>query len=332
MDKILVVGGAGYIGSHCVQELQKQGYSAVVIANVPLIPIDIGDKIVLPEVFRQHGPFAAVMHFASLIEVGVSVRDPLSFYRNNVANTVHLLENMVASGTRCLIFSSSAAVYGEPKYTPIDEEHPLQPINPYGHSKRMIEQIVSDCAKAYGICFASMRYFNAAGASPDGGIGEDHEPETHLIPRILKIALSLKNGEKVIPLQIFGSDYPTPDGTCIRDYIHVTDIALAHILAFQYLKHNKSSDFFNLGNGNGYSNQQVLETATRITQTTIPYEIAPRRSGDCAILIASAHKAREILGWYPQYPSLEQIISHAWQWHTQYPQGFASKKVVPGKD
>lgn len=333
MKKILVVGGAGYIGSHCVRELQRLGYPTVVldslitghrqaIHEVPLLPIDLQNTGEVKRALELHGPFAGVFHFASFIEVGKSVQDPLSFYRNNVSNTMSLLEAMVATRVPYLIWSSSAAVYGEPRYTPLDEQHPAGPINPYGQTKWMVENILGDCDKAYGIRSCSLRYFNAAGAHPTGDIGEDHHPESHLIPKILQVALAVKRGEKPAPVQIFGNDYATPDGTGVRDYIHVCDLALAHILALKYLEQGGSSDVFNLGNGQGYTVKQVLETCRQVSGVDIPSVTVARRSGDCAVLVASAAKITKVLGWQPQYPSLQDIVKHAWNWHLHHPQGF----------
>lgn len=333
MAKILVAGGAGYIGSHCVRLLGNKGYTVVVVDNlqhghresigdITFIQEDLANKERIGEIFCHQGPFEAVLHFAAFIEAGISVREPLTFYQNNVANSIFLLQNMVEFGCKCMIFSSSAAVYGEPQEIPIPEHHPLAPVNPYGWSKFMIEQILHDCGQAYGIRFACLRYFNAAGAHPHGDIGEDHHPESHLIPRILKTALSIQQGQTPAPLEIFGQDYPTPDGTCIRDYIHICDLAQAHILCLEYLLQGGTSEVFNLGNGCGYSVKEVLTTASKVTKMEIPYQVTGRRAGDPAILVASSAKIQKTTGWQPQYPQLVDIIDHAWQWHQRHPQGF----------
>lgn len=335
MDKVLVTGGAGYIGSHCVKELLQRGYQVVVVDNLACghrqaVPTqaylecqDLQDRQALLQVFRQQGPFAAVMHFAAFIEVDRSLREPLAFYQNNVANTINVLQSMAEAKVPHFIFSSSAAVYGEPCYTPIDENHPLTPVNPYGWSKRMVEAMLRDCARAYGISFCALRYFNAAGADPDGTIGEDHNPETHLIPRILKVALKVMAGQEAEPLAIFGNDYATPDGTCIRDYVHVQDLSQAHVLSLDYLKAGGDSQAFNIGTGSGYSVREVVNTVRSVTGIDIPVRELSRRAGDPSVLVASSEKIRRMLGWQPQYPGLSDIIAHAWNWHKRNPYGFA---------
>lgn len=315
---ILVVGGAGYIGSHMVDYLRQANLTPIVLDNLStghqeavldaeLIVGDIADSQLLDQVFIQH-EIAAVMHFASFIQVGESVRDPAIYYQNNVAATLNLLNAMLKHDVKKFIFSSTAAVYGEPQYTPIDEEHPIAPINPYGHSKRMVEQILQDYAHAYGLQFAILRYFNAAGADPVGKLKEQHEPETHLIPLILQAARDEKKA-----ITIFGRDYPTPGGTCVRDYIHVTDLCSAHLLALELLDSGKQSCIYNLGTGQGYSVQQVIDAARKVTQREIKVLEGNRRPGDPAILVANPSKAMRELNWQPKYPDLETIIEHAWQ-------------------
>jgi len=315
---ILVVGGAGYIGSHMVDILRQADLMPVIIDNLStghqeaalgseLIVGDIADLTLLQQVFAMHD-FSAVMHFASFIQVGESVKDPAKYYVNNVAGTLNLLNAMLQANVNKFIFSSTAAVYGEPLYIPIDEEHVIAPINPYGHSKRMVEQILEDYACAYGLQFVSLRYFNAAGADPAGKLAERHEPETHLIPLVLQAAQDKKR-----PITVFGRDYPTPDGTCVRDYIHVTDLCEAHLLALQALMAGKKSGIYNLGAGQGYSVQQVIDVARRVTQRDITVLEGDRRPGDPAILIANPKRAMQELNWQPKYTDLQAIIAHAWQ-------------------
>lgn len=315
--KILIVGGAGYIGSHMVGVLVRAGFQPIVLDNLStghrdavteaeFILGDIADCHLLDTLFMQHD-IAAVMHFASFIQVGESVQQPAKYYANNVCGTVTLLQAMLKHGVKHFIFSSTAAVYGEPQYTPIDESHPLRPVNPYGHSKRMIEQILEDFAHAYDFHFMSLRYFNAAGADPEGNLHERHEPETHLIPLILRAAKNPKQSIKV-----FGRDYPTPDGTCVRDYIHVVDLCSAHLLALNGLLNNRKGGFYNLGTGIGFSVQEVIDTASEVTEKAILVEDAPRRPGDPAILIADPRKAMQELQWQPQYSDLPTLIRHAW--------------------
>ena len=316
---ILVVGGAGYIGSHMVALLVEQGYHVVVydnlvsghadaVQNVELCVHDLADIHALKKVFSTDA-FTAVLHFAGFIQVGESVQDPAKYYQNNLINTLHLLETMRTFQVKHIIFSSTAAVYGEPHYTPLDIHHPLNPVNPYGKSKLMVEQVLQDYDRAYGIKYIALRYFNAAGADPQGRLGERHQPETHLIPLALQ-AVS-KRGQ---PLAIFGRDYPTFDGTCIRDYIHVTDLCQAHLLALQKLEQEPKSAVYNLGNGTGFSVQQVMNVVEQVTGQKIPLVDAPRRSGDAAILVADAVLAKQELGWQPQFSALEVIVQHAWNW------------------
>lgn len=315
--RILVVGGAGYIGSHMVLSLRQAGYETVVLDNLSkghrdavhdaeLIQADIADARVLHELFTQR-EFAAVMHFASFIEVGESVRLPIKYYQNNVAATLNLLESMLAHRIRHFIFSSTAAVYGEPRTDLIDETHALAPINPYGRSKWMVEQMIRDAAHSDGLNYAILRYFNAAGADPEGRAGERHDPESHLIPIVLQVAA----GERA-QITINGDQHATPDGTCVRDYIHVTDICHAHLLALQALLHGRGNLVCNLGTGRGHSILQVLESARRVTGHPIPSVIGPPREGDPATLVADPALAKKVLDWQPKYPDLDAIIGHAW--------------------
>lgn len=316
--KILVIGGAGYIGSHMVKQLGRQGCSVTTLDDLSSGHRDavlIGDFVqgsmadrALLDALLARG-FDAVMHFASFIQVGESVQHPDKYYRNNLVNTITLLDAMRAHGVRRFIFSSTAATFGEPHYTPIDERHPQQPINPYGRTKWMVEQLLGDYDKAYGIKSACLRYFNAAGADPEGQLGERHEPETHLIPLVLQAASGRRPH-----ISVFGRDYDTPDGTCIRDYIHIEDLCSAHWLALQSLIHGADSQAYNLGNGNGFSVQEVIDTAEQVTGCRIAVVDAPRREGDPARLVAEASLARDKLGWQPQYTDLATIIEHAWKW------------------
>jgi UDP-glucose 4-epimerase len=325
LPTILVTGGAGYIGSHAVLALKQQGYGVIVLDNlvygheeivsdvlqVPLIRGDISDRALLDEIFQTHN-ISAVMHFAAYAYVGESVTKPAKYYRNNVVGTLTLLEAMEAAGVKTIVFSSTCASYGIPETTPIPEEHPQNPINPYGYSKLMVEQIIKDFHVAYDLNYVIFRYFNAAGADPAGTIGEDHSPETHLIPLVLMAALGKRDN-----ITIYGTDYPTEDGSCIRDYIHVNDLADAHVLGLNYLLAGGSSEIFNLGNGNGFSVKEVIAEAKAITKTDFAVVEGERRPGDPPALIGSSIKARTILKWQPQYASLNAIISHAWQWHQQ---------------
>ncbi|MDQ2070142.1 UDP-glucose 4-epimerase GalE [Natronospira bacteriovora] len=322
MGTVLVTGGAGYIGSHNVKYLLERGHDVLVLDDlsggfrdaVPdrlLIEGNIGDIRLLDKVFTEHR-IDAVMNFASFIEVGASVKDPSSYFRNNLGNTLVLLDAMVRHGVKKLVFSSTAAIFGDPEYTPIDEAHPKAPINPYGRSKWLVEQLLTDYASAYGLQSVCLRYFNAAGADPDGELGERHEPETHLIPIVLQAASGRRES-----IAIFGEDYDTEDGTCVRDYIHVRDLAQAHWLALEYLEAHGRSAAFNLGNGNGYSIREVIETARRVTGRDFPVESGPRRAGDPAVLVADSRLAREELGWRPEHAELEEIIRHAWAWEQQ---------------
>jgi UDP-glucose 4-epimerase len=272
---------------------------------------DLGDPAVLEQVFRQY-PVRAVMHFAADSQVGESVRKPLEYYRNNVANTITLLQSMQQAGIQKFIFSSTAAVYGEPEHTPITESHPCSPTNPYGNTKLTVERMLYDASQASGLNYSVLRYFNAAGADAGGTIGERHQPETHLIPLVLQVA----TGEREA-ISIFGNDYPTPDGTCLRDYIHVSDLTRAHLLALESLLNGGGNTTFNLGNCTGYSVTQIIDTARQITGHPIPAVTASRRAGDPAILIADSARIRKALGWQPRYENIEDIIRSAWAWHQQ---------------
>jgi len=324
---ILVVGGAGYIGSHMCKYLAKHGYNPVVLDNLvygheeavkwgPFYKGSMENKDLLNHIFTNH-KIAAVMHFAAYCYVGESVMEPAKYYRNNVSNTSILLEEMVKCGINNFIFSSSCATYGEPIEIPITEKHPQNPVNPYGRTKLMVEQMLADFHHAYGLKHTCLRYFNAAGADPECEIGEDHRPETHLIPLILQAALGKKEA-----INIFGDDYPTPDGTCIRDYIHVYDLAQAHLLALEKLLNGFTKGQYNLGNGEGHSVKEVIKKASKITGQAIPVRITGRRPGDPAVLIGSSKRAIEAIGWKPQFADIETIIETAWKWHKNHPGGY----------
>lgn len=317
--KILVVGGAGYIGSHMVALLGESAHEVVTLDNLShgyrdavhygaFVEADLADKDALERLLSA-GAFDAVMHFASYIQVGESVVEPAKYYENNVSNTLNLLDAMVKHGVKHFIFSSTAAIFGEPEYTPIDELHPTLPINPYGRTKLYVEQILADYDRAYGLKSVCLRYFNAAGAHPDGSLGERHVPETHLIPLVLQAASGRRDA-----ISVFGRDYPTPDGTCVRDYIHVMDLCEAHLLALETLVEDGESAAYNLGNGNGFTVQEVIDSAMRVTGREITVVDAPRRDGDPAHLVADSTMAKRVLGWQPQYADLDSIIRHAWQW------------------
>lgn len=318
---VLVVGGAGYIGSHMVRRLQDQGLALLVLDDlssgfadaVPgaeLIVGDVADAALLDSIFATQ-PIDAVMHFASFIQVGESVVNPAKYYENNVAKTLVLLAAMVRHNVRSFIFSSTAAIFGNPISPAIDEQHPQSPINPYGRSKWMIEQLLQDYKLAYGLESVCLRYFNAAGAQPDANLGERHEPETHLIPLAIQAALGQGGA-----LKVFGSDYSTPDGTCVRDYVHVCDLASAHLLALEHLRAGGSSLRLNLGNESGYSVKQVLACVGEVVGKAVPHDVVGRRAGDPAVLVANSALARSTLGWRPQYPALGDIVAHAVAWHT----------------
>lgn len=320
---VLVTGGAGYIGSHTVQALEQEGYQVIIIDNLvyghkdlveknfkaELIHGDINDHQLLDKIFTTY-KIDAVIHFAAYAYVGESVSEPAKYYNNNVVGTVTLLDVMRKRGVSNIVFSSTCATYGVPKYVPIDEDHPQNPINPYGFSKLVIERVLKDYDLAYKIKSVVFRYFNAAGADPNGSLGEDHFPETHLIPLILQTASGQRS-----EIEIFGTDYDTPDGTCIRDYIHVSDLAAAHVLGLQHLLKNGESHSFNLGNGNGFSVKEVVNTTQKITGKKISIVEKERRVGDPPVLIGSSAKAQKVLGWQPKYTNLETIIEHAWCWH-----------------
>jgi UDP-glucose 4-epimerase len=318
--KILVVGGAGYIGSHMVKELLRSGHSVVTLDNLSnghrdllpggtFIQGNFGDAVLLDKMFSEH-QIDAVMHFAAYALVGESMENPLAYYRNNLAETMELINAMMRHNVMRFIFSSTAAVYGEPNEVPITENHPCNPTNPYGATKIAAERMFRDCDAAYGLKYINLRYFNAAGADESGEIGERHDPETHLIPLVLKVA----TGE-LESIKIFGTHYPTDDGTCIRDYIHVIDLAQAHLLALKTLLSGGESAVFNLGNSRGYSVREVIELAREVTGRSIRAVEADMRPGDPAVLIASSDKIRKELGWKPRYEDLETIISTAWKWH-----------------
>ncbi|RYX81864.1 UDP-glucose 4-epimerase GalE [bacterium] len=334
---ILVTGGAGYIGSATVELLRKSGRDVVVLDNlvyghkgalapdVPLYEGDIGDAALITKIAREHS-VSACIHFAAYAYVGESVQKPLLYYRNNLASGLGLLEGLLEANVSNVVFSSTCATYGEPQRIPLDEEHPQSPINPYGASKWMFERVLKDTSAATDMRFVALRYFNAAGAvsSANGEgmrtIGEDHSPETHLIPLILDVALGKRES-----IQVFGTDYPTPDGSAIRDYIHILDLGAAHLNALDYLENGGQSDFFNLGNGSGYSVKEVIDATRRVTGREIAVVESPRRAGDPARLIANATKAKTILGWNPQYPDLDAILSDAWAWHSSHPDGYEDK-------
>lgn len=318
--KILVCGGAGYIGSHMVRFLLGKGYEVVVLDNlstghraaVPADLLEVADILkpaTLKPVFTKHR-FDGVIHFCARSLVGESVLKPYAYYENNVAGTLNLLEAMCEAGVGRIVFSSTAAVFGNPETSLIDESHPTCPINPFGASKLMVERILADAANAYGLRSIALRYFNAAGADPLGGIGESHQPETHLIPNVLRAALGQGNG-----LKVFGNDYATRDGTCVRDYIHVNDLASAHLLALEHMQAYEGAHLFNLGNGQGFTVLEVIEAAQRVMGQSIDYVQADRRPGDPAVLVASSEKARRVLGWQPQFTGIDEIIETAWRWH-----------------
>ena len=319
---ILVAGGAGYIGSHTVKELRREGFDVLVFDNFssgkpelvgtrPCVRGDLLDREALRQVFRTR-KIGAVLHFASLIQVGESYADPRKYYAHNLTTSLNLLDAMLEAGVKTLIFSSTAAVYGDPLETPIPESHPTNPVNPYGRTKLMVEEILRDYDRAYGLRSISLRYFNAAGADPDGETGECHDPETHLVPNIL---LSLLG--KRPRLGVFGNDFATPDGTAVRDYIHVTDLAAAHVLALRALLAGRPSDVINLGTESGHSVLEIIKAVEKVTGRAVPYDVGPRREGDVAVLLASRKKAEKSLGWKPRLSSLETIIETAWNWHRQ---------------
>jgi UDP-glucose 4-epimerase len=317
---ILIVGGAGYIGAHINKQLNINGYETIVFDNLSygheefvkwgiFERGDLGNIKDIRKIFKKY-PITAVMQFAAFTYVGESIEDPQKYYINNVCNTLNLIKVMLEFDIKTLVFSSTCATYGNPIEIPITENHPQNPISPYGYGKLMVENILSDYSNAYNLKYVSLRYFNAAGADPDSEIGELHNPETHLIPLILDAASGKRSN-----IKIFGTDYNTPDGTCVRDYIHVTDLADAHLKALQYLENGGKSDYFNLGNGNGFSVLEVIEKAREITGKEIIAVEDKRRQGDPPILVGSSDKVRNILNWKPKYHDLSQIIETAWKWH-----------------
>lgn len=326
---ILVCGGAGYIGSHAVHQLIEKGESVVIVDNLQtghrdavhpkakFYEGDIRDADVLDKIFTENA-IDTVVHFAANSLVGESVEKPLKYFNNNVYGMQILLESMVKHSVDKIVFSSTAAVYGEPKRIPILEDDPTEPTNPYGESKRIMEKMMKWVSRANGVRFVSLRYFNAAGAIEDGSIGEDHNPESHLIPLILQVPMGKREH-----ITVFGEDYPTPDGTCLRDYIHVIDLADAHVLAIDYLRKGGESNIFNLGNGRGFSVKEMIEAAKKATGRDIKVEIGTRRAGDPAQLIASSEKAKKVLGWRPKYTDVKQIIQTAWTFHQKHPEGYA---------
>lgn len=329
---ILVAGGAGYIGSHMVADLVEKGYDVVVADNLStghraainpqakFYEGDIRDRAFLDKVFNQEN-IEAVVHFAAFSLVAESMKKPLKYFDNNTGGMITLLEAMHDHGIKYIVFSSTAATYGIPEHMPIKESDPQVPINPYGESKLAMEKIMKWCDKAYGIHFVALRYFNVAGAKPDGTIGEDHHPETHLVPIILQVAEGKRK-----ELSIFGDDYNTPDGTNVRDYVHPMDLADAHILAIKYLQAGNPSNAFNLGSSTGFSNKQMLEAAREVTGKEIPAKMAPLRPGDPDALVAASDKARQVLGWKPQYDDVKKIIATAWKWHSTHPNGYDDQK------
>jgi UDP-glucose-4-epimerase GalE len=325
---VLVTGGAGYIGSHAAKALDRAGHRVVVFDNLvaghreavkygDLVEGDITDVAAVRSALRHHDVFA-VMHFAAFLDVGESVREPARYYRNNVVGALSVLEAMVAEQRRYLVFSSTCATYGEPIEIPIAETHPQRPINSYGETKLAIERALVHFGRAYGLGSIALRYFNAAGADPDGEIGEDHSPEIHLIPRAIQAAVGGPG------LEVFGTDYPTPDGTCLRDYIHVSDLADAHVSALHTLVETGRSDAYNLGTGRPHSVREVIDTVQRVTGFTVPFTVGPRRPGDPAVLVAAPQKALGALGWMPRFSDLETIVSTAWAWHRAHPRGYAT--------
>jgi UDP-glucose 4-epimerase len=327
--RILITGGAGYIGSHAVRETLAQGhkvwvlddlsngYRKAVSEKAELIVGSTQDLNLLTNILTNHR-IDAVMHFAANIEVAESVADPEKYYQNNFVNSLQLLKVMRSTGVLRLVFSSTAAVYGEPQTVPISETQIRNPINPYGRSKMMMEMAIEDYSKAYGLGYTILRYFNVAGAHPDGTLGEDHVPESHLIPRILATALDSKQS-----VRIYGTDYPTPDGTCLRDYVHVVDLAYAHVLAIENTVPGKGN-IFNLGSESGFSVREVIRACEKATGLILPLKEEQRRAGDPPALIANSRKARELLNWQPMYPDIQSIVQHAWQWHSRHPKGYRS--------
>jgi UDP-glucose-4-epimerase GalE len=330
VQRVLVTGGAGYIGSHACKALARAGHDVVAYDNLaaghrqavrygPLVEGDITDLAAVRSALRAHR-ITAVMHFAAFLDVGESVRNPLRYYRNNVIGALTVLEAMVAESVGLFVFSSTCATYGEPREAPISESHPQHPINGYGESKLAIERALPHVERAHGVRWVALRYFNAAGADADGEIGEDHDPEIHLIPR----AIDAATGGPA--LQVFGADYPTPDGTCLRDYVHVADLAEAHVRALEMIAGGRPSSAYNLGTGTPRSVREVIQAVERVTGRVVPWGLAPRRPGDPAILYAAPDKARAELGWRPRHADLEVIVRTAWAWHQAHPRGFLSMR------
>jgi UDP-glucose-4-epimerase GalE len=324
--RVLVTGGAGYVGSHAAKLLAESGHDVVVVDNLaeghraavlklPLVVADLLDRDKIIGVIKEH-QIDAVMHFAAFAYVGVSVTEPARYYQNNIVGTLALLDAMRETGVNRIVFSSTCATYGIPERVPIPEDHPQQPINPYGFTKLAIERALADYAHAYGIGYAALRYFNASGAAADGTIGEDHDPETHLIPLVLQVALGQREY-----VNIFGTDYPTPDGTCIRDYIHVDDLAAAHVAALEKLAPGEALKL-NLGTGNGVSVQEVIDVCRDVTGHTIPARASARRAGDPPELVADASLAKQVLGWEAKHQDVRSIIESAWRWHSTHPHGY----------
>ncbi len=320
MAHLLVTGGAGYIGSHTLRALRRAGHTTVVIDDLragheqlaqgaPLVRRDVGDRDAVARLLSTHGPFDGIVHFAASLSVPESVAKPLAYFHNNVANTVALLTEAVNHGVGAFVFSSTCAVYGIPERVPIDETNPLAPINPYGWSKLMIERVLEETGRAHGLRWSALRYFNASGADPEGGIGECHDPEIHMIPSALEATVGIRPGMK-----LFGTDYPTPDGTCIRDYIHVTDLADAHVRAVEALLAGEPGGAWNLGTGTGTSNREILEAVERVTGRPVPCEEAPRRPGDPPELVADPSRFRMATGWAPQHSDVDTIVATAWAW------------------
>lgn len=331
--KVLVAGGAGYIGSHCVRQLVAAGHEPVVVDNlvfghraavapgIAFHPVDFGDAAALDAIFSAHR-IEVVMHFGAYCYVGESVTDPIKYYRNNVAAPLTLLETMLKHGVRKFVFSSTCATYGVPARLPITEDLPQAPINPYGQTKLDVENLLKALARSHGLSFAAFRYFNAAGASEDGAIGEDHEPETHLIPLAIGAAQGLRPA-----LQVFGTDYPTPDGTCQRDYVHVDDLSRAHIAVFEKLSAPGTQLFYNLGTGAPTSVREVIHAVEKVTGLKVPVNYGPRRAGDPPALFADPSKVRRELGWVPKFQTIESIVETAWRWHQQHPQGYGDRST-----
>ena len=332
MTAVLVTGGAGYIGSHAVKALVGAGHRVVVYDNlsaghreaaeragqdVSLVEGDVRDADRLLTALRDHG-VEAVMHFAAWLSVGDSVRDPSAYYRNNVLGSLSVLDAMIASGARCLVFSSTAAVFGDPEETPITEDHPKRPINAYGETKLAVERALPHYERAYGLRSVTLRYFNAAGADNEGVLGEHHDPETHVIPKAIDAAVGRGS------FQLFGEDYDTPDGTCLRDYVHVTDLAAAHVLALDSLTSGSSSRTYNLGNGRPTSVRAIMDAVERVTGRPVPYTAGARRPGDPAVLFASSERIRRELGWLPRFEDVDTIVETAWRWRERHPGGYGA--------